>query len=311
MITNLSVSNFQSLRRVELELGTFTVIVGPSSSGKSALMRACRALASNVRGNGVITRGQKHMAISARTDTHLVTLERTERSGTYKLLCDTDLTNVTFTKLAGDVPEQVTAALRIDPVGPSGSVNFANQFDKPYLLDESGANVAFVLGELTNVTRIFEAVRAANRIRANAASTLKTRKNDLTEVKTALVAFQGLGDRLSALERAEELNRQAQTVQANIDALERAQAKVRLAELTYAAAERLPDVPDGAPMHAAYARLHELASALATESKLRDEAQRAVLAARRKTEVVEAFQHLLDKTLKEAKVCPTCGQSTI
>jgi len=304
-ITNLSVRNFQSLKHVDLELGTFTVIVGPSSSGKSALIRAFKALASNVRGTSMITRGQKAMAITGRTETHVVTLERTDRSGGYRLADGT--TSLAFTKLGGDVPEHVTQALRIEPVGEGGSVNFASQFDKPYLLDESGAVVARVLGELTNVTAIFEAVRAANRIRNNASSTLKTRKNDLEEVKARLGAFQGLSARVSALEAADKLDDRRREL---IDRLGRLSTAVRVLHVTERAIEktRVPDVPDAGPLDAALNRYLDLQAGLRGYLKKLDrleETKSDVLGAA--NDVVHFGEALADQ-LTEAGVCPTCGQ---
>ncbi len=310
MLNSLSIRNFQSLRKVDLELGQFTVIVGPSSSGKSALIRACKALASNVRGSGVITRGQKVAAITATTEQAKVTLSRSETASGYNLRLPDD--DIAFTKLAGSVPEAITKALRIEPVPASGSsVNFASQFDRPYLLDDTGATVARTLGDLTNVSTIFAAVRSANQVRATASRTLKTRKGDLAEVKTSLLAFQGLGDRLSALERAEELHRQADTVDNNIIALERGLAKVRLAELTLAAAQKLPEVPDATAMYDAYTELVDLSSALADLSALREHAEATERGYQHRVRVHEALQHRLAEALTRAKVCPTCGQSTI
>jgi DNA repair protein SbcC/Rad50 len=306
-LNRIEVFNYQSLRHVDLELGNFTVIVGPSSSGKSALMRAFKALASNVRGSGVITRGQKALAITARTDTHTITLERTERSGTYKLSNSVDLTQITFTKLAGEVPEQITAALRIDPVGEGGSVNFASQFDKPYLLDESGATVARVLGELTNVTAVFEAVRAANRIRASAASTLKTRKGDLEQVTARLGAFAGLSERMRLLGETTQLDDRRQKLEHRIGRLESA---LRTLKITERAIERavVPEVPDGSRLAATMRRYLDLNAALRLQdAKCRrlGEADTALLLA---SNAVEQLETDLHEALDAAGVCPTCGQ---
>lgn len=306
-LSRIAISNFQSLRRVDLELGTFTVIVGPSSSGKSALMRAFKALASNVRGSGVITRGQKAMAITGHTETHTVTLERADRSGSY-LVGGPDGTQ-TFTKLAGDVPQAITTALRIDPVGEGGSVNFASQFDKPYLLDESGATVARVLGELTNVTTIFAAVRGANRIRATAASTLKTRKNDLEEVKATLTGFQGLSDRLKALQRAEELDTRRQELENRIGRLGTVLRALRITERAIAKAS-VPEVPAADELNDAQARYFDLQARLRdllAKQQRRQQTQDAYLVAA--MDATSLADDLRDK-LAEAGVCPTCGQST-
>lgn len=309
MLTRLAIRNFQSLRHVDIELGAFTVIVGPSSSGKSALIRACRALASNMRGSGVITRGQKVCAITGHTETAKITLERSETASGYRIH-DGDSETV-FTKLAGAVPEQVTQALRIAPAATGGtSVNFAGQFDRPYLLDESGSNVARELGELTNVTAIFEAVRRANKIRLNASGTLRTRQNDLADLRARLEEFRGLSDRLAALDEAEKLAEQAQTRKYAIDRLSKALLSLRLAENALAKAEKMPAVPDPAAMNLALNRLLDF------KGKMQGFAAKVERVATALNEVADREHHVgvLEqdlKTLLEINgVCPTCGQST-
>lgn len=305
-ITHLSIRNFQSLRSIDLDLGLFTVIVGPSSSGKSALIRAFKALASNVRGSGVITRGQKVMAISARTETHVVTLERSERAGAYRIAGDG--TSLTFTKLAGEVPEQVTRALQIDPVsGDGGSLSFAQQFDKPYLLDESGATVARVLGELTNVTTIFEAVRAANRIRTNAASALKTRQNDLEQVKTRLVAFTGLSERLKALDEAEQIEAHRAELDNRAGRLATA---IKAAQIAHCAAERadVPEAPDPAELNALANRYLDLEAALNALAAKQTRLSRVSIDLRIAEKTAAQLEQEVAAAQAAAGTCPTCGQ---
>lgn len=305
MLTQLVVRNFQSLRQVDLELGLFTVIVGPSSSGKSALIRAVKALTSNVRGNNVITRGQKAMAITGRTETHTVTLERSERTAAYRISSDEG--NLTFTKLAAAVPEQVSQALRIDPVTDAGSVNFAGQFDKPYLLDETGSTVARVLGELTNVNTIFEAVRVANRIRQNAASTVKMRQSDLAGVTGRLGAFQGLQGRVKALAVVEALDAKRKRLETQISRLNTQISTVRITERAIEKAT-LPPLPAYDALEPALhryldlqAKLRGLAAKQKRYEDIRDEAVVAIM------DATDAQYAITDK-LEEAGVCPTCGQ---
>jgi exonuclease SbcC len=305
MLTHLKVTNFQSLKNVDLELGTFTVIVGPSSSGKSALIRAFKALASNVRGTNMITRGEKAMVVSATTDTHVITLERLERAGSYRVASSEG--SLTFTKLAGEVPPLVTKALRIDPVLDGNSVNFASQFDKPYLLDESGALVARVLGELTNVTVIFEAVRQANRIRAGAASTLKTRKADLEQLRTRLGAFQGLSGRLTLLEEAEWLDDALKERTARLSRLDSALRTVRIAERAIEKAA-VPTVPSPDEFADLWDRYAALADARSRVGKWEQTQQMAHVQAELAQLEVSKAEAKLREVLAEAGVCPTCGQ---
>src|SRR5712692_4596126 len=208
MLESIRVNNFQSLRKVDLPLGRLTVIVGPSSSGKSSVVRALRTLVSNARGASYVSRGQKVASVTATGENHSVTIERGEGHGVYRLLTDlhTDQEQEkTFTKLGGDVPEQVTAALGIKPFEDGTSLNFASQFDRPFLLTETGSTVARVLGELTNVSVIFAAAREANRRRLVAQSTLKIRQSDLVNLVAQLQKFQDLPVRVAQCSATEKI----------------------------------------------------------------------------------------------------------
>ncbi len=310
-LSRVSIRNFQSLRSVDLDIGAFTVIVGPSSSGKSALMRACRAVASNVRGAGIITRGQKQMAITYASDTGSVTLERTEKAGTYRLHTPATGEQV-YTKLAGDVPADVTAALGLQPVPVGGtSVNFASQFDRPFLLAESGAVVARVLGELTNVNTIFEAVRTANKVRLSASGTLKTRQGDLQALKGRLLTFKNLPQQVALFEQTEKLYADSESLTAKISRLDSSIRALRIAERAIAKAAAPFPVPSPDRLDEVLTRYLDLRGKqdrlLATRARLVTCAD-ALQAAR--TAEAELTRQLAD-ALHEAKVCPTCGQGTV
>ncbi len=157
MIREVRVAGYQSLRQARLELGRFTVVTGHTGSGKSSLIRAMQLLAFNASGTSYIRRGGTRAAVMVRADDAAVRITRGTARGqdSYELRVGDD--GKTFTKLGGKVPEAVTAALRI------GSLNFAGQFDRPYLLDASGGEVARTLGELTNVTILLRAAQEAQR----------------------------------------------------------------------------------------------------------------------------------------------------
>lgn len=306
MIENVSIRNWQALRKVDLDLDRFTVIVGASSSGKSGLMRAFRAIASNVRGTNSITRGQKSCAITVKTGDTVIALERGEGSGSYKILHEGQM--ATYTKLAGGVPEQITNALRIAPVPTGGtSINFAGQFDKPYLLDESGANVARELGELTKVNIIFEAVRTANKKRAAASAALKTRQADLDALNTKLTAFIDLPQKLLAADTAEATAQRAAELHDRVNRLARAIDQLRLAEqvLSKARVPELPDIDGLLTIRKRREVFRRLVSDLAqVEGVITDAEQQAI-----RWEAEESTLGVkLTDTLRSAGKCPTCGQ---
>lgn len=268
-----------------------------------------RAVASNVRGTGAITRGQKSCAITVRTGDTVVALERGDGSGTYSILsADGQVTR--YTKLAGGVPEQVTEALRIAPVPTGGtSINFAGQFDKPYLLDESGANVARELGELTNVNVIFEAVRAANKTRASLATALKTRQADLAACQQQITAFADLPAKLAAIEQAETLADQVTGYADRVTRLTYATEQLVLAEQVLAR-HQVPQVPDLDDLHEMVGRRDLLTRLISMLTNSEQEISQHEQEVDRLTAASTAIDTELADLLHRAGRCPTCGADT-
>ncbi len=301
MFTTVLIRNWQSLRSVDLDLGRFTVIVGASSSGKSAFMRAMRALAATATGSSAITRGASSAAITAHAPAGRVTLEYSRGGWRYRLLKDGN--EIEFSKLNRSVPDQITDILALTP-----ALNFAGQFDRPFLLTESGAAVARTLGELTNVDTIYAAVREANRRKATAASTLKTRRADLDRVNAEAARFTDLPDRLAVCEQAEATAERAHRLSDRITRLSNAIKTLEVAENVLARTAQLPEVPDLSAATAAERRLARFGELLREASQ-----GRAAVAKHSKAveQAIAAEARVADehrRVLATLGVCPVCAQ---
>lgn len=299
---SLSIRNFQSLHAVDLTLAPFTVIVGPSSSGKSALTRAIRTLVSNRRGTDWITHGERTASITAVTDHGTVTLTRSRVTGSsdnaYLLTSESAAAGAspaapeedsenersaesaqsrTYSKLGGDTPEDVSRFLGIASTNP---INFAGQFDKPFLLDDPSSEVARALGALTNVDVIFAGARESNRRKLNASALLRTRSEDLQAVKDRIPGIKALRTQDDALTRAEALIEDARAVQHRLRALSDALETI---DVTVPLIDRLTPVatlvvPDDSGILEAQQALSDLRAALArvpAHSKAVQDAQQA------------------------------------
>lgn len=305
MINRVAIRNFQSLKKVDVELGALTVIVGASSSGKTAFMRALRALASNVRGSSFITQGEKKASISAHTANGVITLERSEVGGQYKLSLNGE--DKVYTKLGGAVPADITKALSLQPITTeSSSINFAGQFDRPYLLDDSGATVARVLGELTNVSTIFAAVREANRRRTAASSTLKTRKADFDALKEQASQFKELPRQQEAIKAAEKAYERAVDIDARLVRLQQMIATVDIAQTLLADAV-IPDVPAISSIENAHSRMISFKTMVMEWQKWEKAHRQAEEEIKRASDEEHSAQDQLHAKLVELGQCPTCG----
>ena len=312
MITDLVVEDYQSVRRAHLKLGRFTVVTGPTGSGKSAVLRAFRLVAFNARGIAYIRRGAKSCKVGAgcRDQNWMVGIERGGRGkDMYRLVTSSqsgDAPHVEeFTKLAGAVPAHVSRALQLTPL------NFAGQFDRPYLLDDSPGQVARTLGELTNVTLVFEAAREANRRRLTIAADLKRAEEQLASLTEQAKRYRGLRERREAADEARDRVDGADYIR---DLLVKLRAlHDKLSEEKSAVRTALRALDEAEPPSAAglediqekMGRLRYLGSSLA-------ESRDMVLACKKRAEKAvqeEADAHkALHEALLDAGTCPTCGQ---
>ena len=274
MIQRVEVRNFQSLAHVELEPGPLTVVVGKSSSGKSALMRAMRTMTSNRRGVEFISHGERQALISVQTERGTVALTRG------KAASDNAYTVIPadpghplapqriFTKLGGDVPSEVSEFLGIEAKDP---INYAGQFDKPYLLDESAGEVARTLGALTNVNVIFEAARESNRRKLAHAATLRTKADDLQAIQEKIPTYRSLKAQDAALTRAEQLIAEARGIERDIARLSEALEQLDIAEQLIKRLKPLAErsIPSDDDIVAAHQQLTKFTAALKAQQAAR------------------------------------------
>ncbi len=305
VLTSVEIESFQSIKRLSLKLGKFTVVTGATGSGKSAVLRALRLLAFNARGTSYITRGEKTCQVASGDLTRglVIGIERGGRGKDSYWLTDpaaADPATQTFTKLAGGVPDQIADALQLS------ELNFAAQFDRPFLLDAPGGEIARVLGRLTNVTLLFDAAREANRRRLEVMGDLKRAEANLAGLTEAAQRFRGMKQRHAAVSEAEEamaragqLTARRTRLHALTDRLEAAQGALKAAAL--------PEVPDGT-------RLAELWGQLVRARELYRQLDEAVtdgagaeFAADQAALTEQAAHERLHEVLAEAGQCPTCG----
>lgn len=217
MIENISVQDFQSIESGKVDLGKFTVFTGPSSSGKSAFLRALHGLTRNSFNPSQVRLGQSVTTVSAIVDGRKVEAIRGKSKSTYKL------DDEEYTKAGRAVPEDVETVLSMPLVADLES-SFATQFDKPYLIADPGSTGAKVLGTLTNVSVLHDGMREANRRKLSINAEIKVRKADLeadnAEVEQYLdlpILEESISKAEDALIRIQYIQRDATEVDSLVD----------------------------------------------------------------------------------------------
>lgn len=221
MSFKVHIENFQSVRQADLEVDGLTIITGQNNAGKSAIMRALRAVFQNRRGSDFIHKGTDHCLVRIEFDDgqyvewkkHGKRPTRGKNKGVLGgIKTDYEVNGERFEGVAHDVPEQVTAlgvraiTLGNDSVWPQ----IARQVDDVFfLINRPGSNIAEAIADVERVAVLNHAIRACDKdARANR-SKLKVRQDDVKLAEHRLGAFEGLDSVLEAVEGVTALHEKA------------------------------------------------------------------------------------------------------
>lgn len=310
MISDVIIENYQAIEKAQLGLGMFTVVTGPTGSGKSAVIRAMKLAAFNARGTSYVRHGATSckVMLGFREEGAAVAIERGGRGrDSYKVAVhdETEPKTWEYTKLAGGVPEEVSQVLRLS------RLNFAGQFDSPFLLTESGSEVARTLGELTNVTLIFEAAREANRRRQAIAADLKKAEVSLAQLREQAQRFRTLKAQREALQHAEAGLAVVQAHAGRLGRLKQLAAQLAKAQQDRAWVQRVlaqHEVPSLDKAEQIAGQLATVRGLVRAAAEAAGDAAGQRFAAEQAALAEDTAHKAFHNALVEAGTCPTCGQ---
>jgi len=162
-ISNITITNFQSHHNTVIEpapAGQLTVIVGPSDTGKSAIIRALRWLYYNEpQGADFITVGKKQCSVAIASgepdDANAVRVMRIRDTGKGNQY---NINGQTFGGFGVTVPQEVQDITGVRPViigDKAENLNLAEQLDGPFLGKSISAPArAKALGKLIGTERV-------------------------------------------------------------------------------------------------------------------------------------------------------------
>lgn len=236
MITNLNIQNFQSILDLDLELDRYTVFVGRSNSGKSALLRALHVLARNSFSPSQVRFGKTNTTITATVeDTEVSTIRGTQSTYSYTHL---NAEPEVFTKCGRSVPDAVSDLLNV-PIVAEEDVFFTNQFEPPFLVSGKASRASSLIGTLTNAVLVNSLAQETNRLRLNTLSKISVRKEDVQSLEVERESYEDVDAQEQALYALRTLVDELEVLEVGVEGLRASMTRLRAIERV-----SVPSVPN-------------------------------------------------------------------
>ena len=192
MLNKIALRNFQCHKSLVLELDKVTTLVGPSDSGKTAVLRALDWLCFN-RGRTalLLRRGAPDVTVVAEVDGHQVV--RTTKGNAYAL------DSAVFTAIGRNIPPEVSALLKMS------DDNIQRQHDYLFWFTQTGAGLVSCLNRVVDLTKLENWVSGGvseERTLKTRLGYLTSRKEELTAEYTVLDKYRTIAAELKLLEDA-------------------------------------------------------------------------------------------------------------
>ncbi len=164
-IKRVILENFQSHKYTVVDLDSrLNVIVGPSDSGKTAILRGIKwALYNEPSGDYFIREGESECAVTIIfSDDTKIKRYRSKSKNTYYLYDELD-TELKFEGFGTNVPDEILEATGIKKIlldkSVSKTINISDQLEGAFLLSEKGSIRASSIGYLVGVDIIDDALK--------------------------------------------------------------------------------------------------------------------------------------------------------
>lgn len=210
-IEKIILVNFQSHTYSELSLSKgVNVIVGPSDSGKTAIMRALRwNMFNDPSGVEFVREGETEVSVTIRFQNKVEVERKRTRSKNQYILRQPDEEELIFEGFGKNVPAEIEEAIGIKKVmlddKKSLPLNFSDQLDGPFLLQETDAYKAQAIGRMVGVDLLDETMRDTLRDKKQIAIRREMLEADLQETENSLKDFSDLDEQIVIREKVGEI----------------------------------------------------------------------------------------------------------
>lgn len=225
-IKKIILENFQSHKNTEMEFGPdLNVIVGPSDSGKSAIIRGLKWVMYNEpSGDFFIREGEKECRVTLElSDGTLLQRYRTKSKNGYKLIDNSGNENI-YEGIGLTVPQEIIDVTGIRKIkldtDSENAINLGEQLEGAFLLTEKASTRANAIGRLVGVDIVDDALRDVLRDIRSLNQTRKQKEETLKITNDKLSQFDYIDEIKETYSKASSLMEQVHSLNGRIEKLE-------------------------------------------------------------------------------------------
>lgn len=193
----VEVINYQSIDSAGLEIKGFTVLTGPTNTGKSALVRAISSALFNAGGKHVIGFGSTKASVVIEQESGVIGWERSQDKVSLRI-------DGQYYDRVAKAYESYTKAYGFWQIEEAGSPQVAHQHDAPFLLGMPPSQVAKALHVIGRIDVISEALKTLKLDLNDVKQKRKVRDGDVAEIKRQVASYdpcESLNKRLELLHK--------------------------------------------------------------------------------------------------------------
>lgn len=224
-LSKLILENFQSHEKSVLDLDpNLNVLVGVSNIGKSSVSRALSCLLFNQWDKSWVRSGCKFARISLFTDTGIeVVREKGEKVNRYVLTLPGGQSQV-FDSFGVHVPEAIQQALKLHEVTVGKedilNLNLSTQLSPLFMLSNTGAQNARIMGTLSGGHYLDWAIREINRDKNQIAKEKTLKEVEVVELQAQATKLQAVECFSGSMQELEQKLASVQSLEARLQVLQ-------------------------------------------------------------------------------------------
>lgn len=199
-IKKIILENFQSHKYSIIELNEeLNVIVGPSDTGKSAIIRGLKwALYNEPSGDYFIREGEREASVTIEFSDNTIIKRYRSKSKNIYYLYKINGEELVFEGFGTNVPQEIIDEIGIEKIHldseESVSINLGEQLEGAFLLSEKSAIRASAIGRLVGVNVIDDALRESLKDNRNISTIRKTLDDSVLTLEEELKQYDYLSE---------------------------------------------------------------------------------------------------------------------